>query len=92
MKTIYKYPVDGSEALGDITLNIPQGGQVLDVQVQGGIPCIWVLVESTKPIVQRVFRIIGTGHRINVNTVLDYIGTFQLDNGDLVYHLFEVLG
>lgn len=37
----------------------------------------------------RHFRIKGTGHA--ADDIGDYIGTFQLNGGSLVFHLFEAL-
>lgn len=82
---VYKYPI----ALQDeFAVHLPVGARVLCVQVQRGQPFIWAhhTAESTK-VVPRRFRLAGTGHPI----VGDwrYVGTFQLEGGALVFHLFE---
>lgn len=68
---------------------MPKGAEVLTVQVQNGITCIWVLCNPDSPKVNKSFEIFGTGHSINEVKERRYIGTFQLD--ELVYHLFELL-
>ena len=83
METIYKYELAQAETQ---TIDMPEGAKVLTVQVQRGCPCLWALVESTNPLVARHFRIYGTGHSFVHG---EYIGSFQLMGGDLVFHVFE---
>lgn len=87
MKAIYKYPI---AVIDEQTIEIPLGGQILAVQMQNEIPCMWVLVDPQHVIVKRDFRIYGTGQQIPDSAGL-YIGTFQLRGGMLVFHLFEQL-
>lgn len=84
MKRIYKYPV----RIDDVqTIDLPQGAQVLSVQVQDGSPYIWACVNPSAVSEPRQFHLYGTGHPIE--DLLRFIGTFQLFGGRLVYHLFE---
>jgi len=72
-------------------LDLPFGAEILSVQSQFEIPCIWVLCDSTLPYEIRKFRMAGTGHLINEDpSQLIFIGTFQLGNGSLVFHVFEI--
>jgi hypothetical protein len=89
MKKIYKYSVE----LTDIfTLDMPKGAQILSVQEQYGEPQIWAIVDPKADKETRRFRLIGTGHPIEENTsMMSFLGTFQLDNGEFVGHLFELL-
>lgn len=90
MKTIYKYPF---ETEGEFTLSMPGGAEILAVQVQGETPCIWAMITIGKPSVIRSFRVYGTGHPIedpDEGNEQQYIGTYQLHGGKLVFHLFEV--
>lgn len=91
MKRIFKYVFSITD---DIVISMPKGAQILDVQMQHGNPCIWALVTQANPIVERVFRLAGTGHPIESSDVdkYTYIGTFQMRDGALVFHLFEVEG
>lgn len=86
---IYKYPF---QVTVEFALNLPKDAKILTVQVQGGIPCIWVLFtkQETQETENRFFRVIGTGYDIEYKpNSLKYIGTFQLENGSFIGHLFE---
>ena len=67
---------------------IPKDSIVLDVQVQHGKPTIWFLVDPDNAIELRRFYVYGTGWFIE-NDPGVYIGTFQLNDGALVFHVFE---
>lgn len=83
--TVHKYRLHISDW---ISLNMPDGAEPLCVQVQSGHPCMWARVDPDRPAVVRHFRIAGTGHNLGSN-VGRYIGSFQLSNGALVFHVFE---
>lgn len=71
---------------------MPVGAMVLSVQVQRMMPYIWALVDpDLPPLEERLFYVVGTGHPLSDNPG-KYIGTFQLLEGGLVFHLFEGLG
>lgn len=88
-KQIFKYE------LGAIDRNIimlPLGSEILSIQVQRGVPCIWVLVNPENQKEERWFEIFGTGHEISFDVERKFIGTFQLNEAtSLVFHLFERL-
>ena len=88
MKKIYKYKF---EVTCKIVIEMLVGAEILTVQTQRGSPCIWALVDPEMTYSEkRNFYIFGTGHEITHNSSqLCYIGTFQMDAGDLVFHLFE---
>lgn len=84
MKTIWKFELPS----GGIT-KMPANAEVLCVQSQNGNPCLWALVNSDEPMVEmRYFKVYGTGHSIPENPG-KYIGTFQLQSGAFVFHVFE---
>jgi hypothetical protein len=86
MKTIWKYPL----RLTDYQMvEMPEGACVLAVQVQKDVPCLWALVEDSARKVQRSFRIVGTGHDAMGVRGDSYIGSFQMSDGVLVFHVFE---
>lgn len=89
MRTIWKYRVPAEDYF---KLSLPIGAMPLTVQVQRGEPQMWVLLEESETIyVDRVFRVAGTGHPISEELHhLQYIDTFQLAGGNLVFHVFEV--
>lgn len=85
MKTIWKYVT----CWDAFALMMPRGAKVLSVQVQNGVPCIWALVDPVEPVEMRRFLLVGTGHEIECTDGLSFIGTFQMRDGELVFHLFE---
>ena len=69
---------------------MPRSARILDVQVQHGEVCIWALVDPDEGNETRHFSVFGTGHEIHDSDhAYIYIGTFQLEGGALVFHLFE---
>lgn len=88
MNTIWKLGVPIKDAF---SLELPSGAAVLCVQVQGtgGAPHIWAEVNPENPKKERKFRLFGTGHPIENPNELRYIGTFQEDDGHLIFHLYE---
>jgi DNA-directed RNA polymerase subunit RPC12/RpoP len=82
---IYKYPLPIGE---DIEISMPMAAQILTVQTQKETPCLWAMVETDAPLTTRKFCIRGTGHPFKGNEG-KYLGTFRLQGGDLVFHLFE---
>ena len=85
MLKVFKYEVSV-----DFTLNLPKGAKPLAIQNQHGAVYLWALVDPSEPFSPRHFRLVGTGHLIEDNMDdLTYIGTVQMDNGNLIFHLFE---
>lgn len=83
--TIHKYmlsPTDMQE------VRMPKGAKILCVQTQRDVPCIWAEVDVHQPMETRVFTTIGTGHTFPPG-VLGYVGTYQIHNGRLVFHVYE---
>ncbi len=71
-------------------LEMPVGSQPLSVQVQFDDVQLWCLCDPNEVVIEkRTFRLAGTGHPIDTLN-LAFIGTFQMLNGNLVLHLFEV--
>jgi hypothetical protein len=87
MKTIHKYPLLLNY---EVALSMPKGAVPLCVQVQYKSPCLWALVDDQAGTELRTFRIAGTGHPLNEEQTLVYVGTFQMMEGSLVFHVFEV--
>jgi hypothetical protein len=85
MKAIYKYPV--SPAFSSIEL--PRYSKILCIQMQGNQPCLWAMVDKDcKEKESRIFEIYGTGHDMK-EVPQEYIGTFQVNGGQFVFHVFE---
>ena len=83
MKKIFKYPLMTTDIQ---SLLIPVGAEILTVQVQGATPCIWALVNPELPEKQITVQTFGTGHHVDGEG--KYIGTYQLEGGSLVFHVF----
>lgn len=83
---IWKYPL---EITTDIQLiEIPKGAQILTVQVQNGLPCIWALVNPDATKAQVEIYTFDTGQP-NVDTNgLSYVGTYLLIEDMYVGHVW----
>ena len=86
MKTIWKFTISSPDF---ITVKVPKFSQFLDVQMQRDTPCFWFAVNDDNELEQRTFRIVGTGHRFDELNEHTYLSTFQMNNDELVWHLFE---
>jgi hypothetical protein len=87
MKRIFKYKIPVNDSFG---IHMPEDAVILSVQCQKDEPCIWVMVDEYKPETTRRFELYGTGHVMSKMNQ-QYIGTFQMMQGNLVYHLFEII-
>ncbi len=86
IKKIYKYPIVIQD---EQVVLLPTGAKILTIQSQMDTPYIWALVNPTMPNDQAVtIRIFGTGNTIKDSDRLEYIGTFQMLGGRLVFHAF----
>ena len=95
MKMIYKSPL-GTEIYHNMVTEIemPRNAEILSLQMQGGIPIIWAIVNPKKEKRKYVFHVFGTGYEM-----LDYerkhyvyVGTVQQSGlMTLVWHIFEVI-
>ena len=84
MKTVYKYDV----AMNDTSaIQMPAGAELLHVDVQHGSPKLWALVDTEAPLELREFHMAGTGWP--ADGFGKHVGTFTLQGGALVFHLFE---
>lgn len=90
MKTIYKYQLAVTD---QNIINIPQGSEILCVQIQGEAPCLWVLVDTEEKPEDVLIETFGTGHEIPTDMGIDraYIGTYQIMGGAQIYHVFRRL-
>lgn len=86
MRTIYKYPIRPDL----LNLRLPVDAEILCVQTQHDQPYLWVLLDKEAPLIDRRIAVYGTGHTMNTDP-RQYIGTFQLVNEALVFHVFEEL-
>jgi hypothetical protein len=82
---IYKYPFVVTDQQ---ILDLPKGVRPLAVALQFDIPCLWALVDENAPLQRRRLTIYGTGHSIDPSVNQFYVGTFQMRDGLLVWHVF----
>lgn len=88
VEKIFKYPI---EVTDEQIVLLPTGAKILTIQNQGEIPCLWALVNPTVPRDMAItIRIYGTGHDVIDSDSLEYISTFQMMGGSLVFHSFIV--
>ena len=84
---IYKYGLHSHNC----NVDLPVHSKVLTVQLQNGMPHIWVLAhtEDLKETSTRFFKTFGTGETITARQGWRrvYIGTYQ--QGAYVWHVFE---
>lgn len=87
MRMICKYPLKDENIQ---MVEMPEGAIVLTVQVQRGIPCIWAEADAdpNAPTIKRRFVTYGIGHWVGDDVRDHYVGTYQLDDGDRVFHVF----
>lgn len=88
MTKVYKFPLEISD---EQKVSMPEGAKVLTVQVQKGKPCIWAECNPDVKSVLRTFLIRGTGHPIDDEIKKEYIGTIQMCDDSIIFHVFERL-
>ena len=89
MKRIWKYTFDSHDVQS--SWYIPKDAMVLHIREQHGHLCIWMLVETENDNELRTFKMTGTGTHIDFDTnKAVYLGTGFMDNGNFVFHIFEV--
>ena len=85
MKAIYKYQLKN---ISQQIIKMPEGAEILSLQTQFGVPCIWAKVDTDGKTVDRNFVLIGTGHPLPESPIT-FIGTYQ--KHEFVFHVFELI-
>lgn len=86
MKTVFKYPI--VEPPGS-AIPMPAGARILTAQIQHGVLCLWAEVDTNEKRVEgRNIEIFGTGHEMPAGN-RTYIGTVQMMEGTLIWHIYE---
>lgn len=83
MNTVWKYKLPP-----DNILQMPRGARILCVHAQRDTICLWALVNQQHTKEARLFRVYGTGHEVPDDPGT-YLGTVHLQDGALVFHVFE---
>lgn len=90
MKTIWKFPLEVTDVQ---QIEMPKGAEPISVQVQGGVLCIWAVVDTSRPSEKRTIRTIGTGQPMDEKVAqMKFLGAYQLQDGALVFHVFYYEG
>ena len=89
---IWKYNL----CIGQTRIDMPKGATIRMAQMQHERLTLWVQVNpDEKETEERWFRTYTTGSEFVVKDAdggkAEYITTIQLDNGDYVFHLFEII-
>lgn len=86
-KEIWKFPLVIKERQ---VITVPAHAKILALQLQDETPCIWALVDPTYARKPRTFHMYETGQVFPEGREADtHIGTVQVDNGRVMYHVFE---
>jgi hypothetical protein len=89
-KTIWKYALEITDA--PTFLSVPKDAEILCIQLQNGVPRVWMLCNPDAPPETRAFSCVGTGHPMAAGYKGSYVGTVQMMGGSLVWHFFEGKG
>lgn len=84
MATVWKYPLpSASEAL-----EVPYGAKFLHVAEQHGSVMTWWEVNPTAPPQARRLAVVATGMTVPLHGT--HLATWLMDDGALVFHLYEL--
>ena len=73
---------------GKFEFDMPVGATIIYLAKQRGVPQLWATtLPNTTEYESRRFVIVATGRLVPDNTL--YIGSWQMAEGNLVWHLFE---
>jgi hypothetical protein len=86
MTAIWKFPIPFSD-IGSFEIVMPEGAQLLTVQLQNGKPMLWALVNEEAPRVRREFNIAGTWQKFHIGPPYHYVATWQ--EVPFVFHLLD---
>jgi hypothetical protein len=92
MRTIWKFVVPRPDNDNCSRIAMPRQAHIRAVQMQNAEMCIWAEVEDLQEKEYRYFYIFGTGHQMPNEPGLTYIGTVQIYDGKLVFHVYERTG
>jgi hypothetical protein len=85
-KAVWKYPVPIQD---QFVIVMAKGAKPLCVQLQKDTPTMWTEVDPYGTASNQMFKLLGTGHIRELADTDKYVGTFQLLDGDLVFHLYH---
>lgn len=80
---IWKYPILNREW----TMDIKHSAEILSVDNQHNIPCIWAMVNPNNPPSPRRVRMVMTGEAMPEGE-WGFLGTVLCEDGNFVLHVF----
>jgi hypothetical protein len=82
--TIWKFPLTPDTE----TIKAPEGAEFLHVGIieRTGEPCLWVRVNPEAPETTYMVDLVPTGGDVDPDFV--YVGTFMVEGGLFVFHVF----
>lgn len=84
--TIWKFPIQTKD---EQVISVPVGAEFLSIQVQHDQPCIWAKVDPNENVIVRAkVVIVVTGHPAKHTNGMNFLGTYQLADGNFVGHVF----
>jgi len=85
-RRIFKYPLKVTDRQH---IAMPLNTELLGVQVQHGQPVLYAIVNDARAKHNYEIITVGTGQELPAGLEADdYVGTYQLEGGDLVFHVF----
>ena len=85
MKTIHKYEL---QITATQKVFLPAGSTILTVQMQNGNACMWAMVDTDNEYEHITIDMFGTGHPMGWSGQRRYISTIQIEEGQLIFHVF----
>ena len=86
IRAVWKFPLEQVPAQ---VIEIPAGSELLSIEVQNGIPCIYALVDPKEKNKKLIWiDVVGTGDQIVIESGMRFMKTVMLHNGDAVFHIF----
>lgn len=86
--TIWKFPLP---TRGRASIEMPRYAEILSVDVQDETPVLWAICCTAPgwPTASRVFSARVTGGTVP-SEIGKFVGTFQINRGDYVAHVFDM--
>jgi hypothetical protein len=81
-KTIWKFPLTVKQSQW---ITVPSDAKALSIDVQSGIPCLWMLLDPDESMTAREIHCVGTGQGVGASHD-QFIGTVLVGAG--VWHYF----
>ena len=82
---IFKYELPIQD---EAIIEMPLSAEAKSVAMQNGLPYVWAIVDPALPTEKRTFYVRGTGHPLRKANPEHFIGTIQMEDGRLVFHIF----